>query len=56
MEDIINNLETLIDDIERDDTLTKKDILDSLYNIKAEAEDHQIEEQNHSIEWDDLVD
>ena len=56
MEKIINELETLIDDIERDDTLTKKDILDSLYNIKSEAEDHQIEEQNHSIEWDDLVD
>ena len=56
MEGIINNLETLIDDIERDDTLTKKDILNSLYNIKVEAEDHQIEEQNHSIEWDDLVD
>ena len=56
MEKVINELENLIDDIERDDTLTKKDILDSLYNIKAEAEDHQIEEQNHSIEWDDLVD
>jgi len=53
MENIINNLETLIDDIERDSTLTNKEILDSLYEIKQQVEDYQLEERS-TIEWEDL--
>ena len=53
MEWIINNLETLIDDIERDDSLTKKDIIESLYEIKQEVEDQQLEEER-TINWEDL--
>ena len=53
MEWIIDNLETLIDDIERDDSLTKKDIIESLYEIKQEAEDQQLNEER-TINWEDL--
>ena len=53
MEWIIDNLETLIDDIERDDSLTKKDIIESLYEIKQEVEDHQLNEER-TINWEDL--
>ncbi len=54
MEDLINNLETLIDDIERDNSLTKKEILDNLYELKQQLEDHQLEEERSTIEWEDL--
>ena len=54
MEEIINNLETLIDDIERDDTLTNKEILESLHELKQQLEDYQLEEERSTIEWEDL--
>jgi len=54
MEEIINNLETLIDDIERDNTLTNKEIIDNLYEVKQQLEDHQLEEERHTINWEDL--
>ena len=56
MEKVINVLENLIDDIERDDTLTITDILEILYKLKEEVEDQQLAENNMTIEWDDLVD
>ena len=55
LETIINNLEILIDDIERDNSLTREEILKNLYEIKQQLEDRELE-NNHSIEWDDLVD
>ena len=56
MEEIQNQLEILIDDIERDNTLTKTEITEALYKIKEEIEQYNLsnEENNHSIEWDDL--
>ena len=56
MENIIDNIEALIDDIERDNTLTKTEITETLYKIKEEIEQYNLsnEENNHSIEWDDL--
>ena len=56
MENIIDNLEALIDDIERDNTLTKTDITEALYKIKEEIEQYNLnnEENDHSISWDDL--
>ena len=36
MEEIINNLENLIDDIERDASLTNEEITENLYNIKQQ--------------------
>ena len=56
MENIIDSIEALIDDIERDNTLTKTEITEALYKIKEEIEQYNLsnEENNHSIEWDDL--
>ena len=56
MENIIDNIEALIDDVERDNTLTKTEITEALYKIKEEIEQYNLsnEENNHSIEWDDL--
>jgi hypothetical protein len=39
MEEIIEQIESLIDDIERDGLITKDEILNSLKDIKTSAED-----------------
>ena len=55
MENIIDNIEALIDDIERDNTLTKAEITEALYKIKEEIEQYKIREEEHpSIDWEDL--
>ena len=55
MEQILEKLETLIDDIERDSQLTKDEIHDSLLKLKEEIEDHQLSiNEGDSFEWDDL--
>ena len=56
MDIILDDFERLIDDIERDDSLTKTEILETLYRLKEEIEQYNLsnEENNHPIEWDDL--
>ena len=54
MENVLENIEELIDDIERDHAMTKTEIIESLYKIKEELEQNQLNEDNHSVEWDDL--
>ena len=56
MDTILDNIEELIDDIERDHALTRTEIVEALYKIKEEIEQYNLsnEENNHSIEWDDL--
>ena len=55
MDIILDNIEELIDDIERDHAITKTEILEALYKIKEEIEQYKLrEEENPSIEWDDL--
>ena len=54
MEKVIELIEEIIDDIERDNSLTKKEILDNLYELKQQLEDHQLEEERPTIEWEDL--
>ena len=55
MENILEKLETLIDDIERDSQLTRGEILTSLSNLKTEIEDYQIKrDEGGSLEWEDL--
>ena len=44
MERIIDLIEELIDDIERDPEVNKTIILETLYNIKSEAEDINLQE------------
>ena len=39
MEELIEKIETLIDDVERDSQLTRDEILKSLREIKDKAED-----------------
>ena len=39
MEELLEKIETLIDDIERDSQLTRDEILESLNKIKDKAED-----------------
>ena len=42
MEEIQNQIETLIDDIERDESLTKEDINIALNKLKEEIEDYNL--------------
>ena len=42
MENLINIVEELIDDIERDHAITKTEILEALYKVKSEIEDHNL--------------
>ena len=39
MQELLDKIETLIDDVERDSQLTKDDILESLKEIKNKIED-----------------
>ena len=55
MEEIQNQLERLIDDVERDDTMTKTDIITALYVLKEEIEDYNLgRDEERSLEWEDL--
>ena len=55
MEEIQNQIETLIDDVERDDTMTRTDIISALYKLKEEIEDYNLgREEGRTLEWDDL--
>ena len=57
MDFVLEDIEELIDDIERDHAITKTEILESLYKLKEEIEQHKLrEEEDHSINWDDLDD
>ena len=55
MEEIQNQIERLIDDVERDETITKADILLSLYKLKEEIEDYNLQrEEGGGLQWEDL--
>ena len=54
MEQILEKLETLIDDIERDSQLTRDEIHDALVKLKEEIEDHQIRKDDGDLQWEDL--
>ena len=55
MEEIQNQIERLIDDVERDETMTKADIVLALYKLKEEIEDYNLgRDEERSLEWDDL--
>ena len=53
MEQILEKLELLIDDIERDFTLTKEDIHTALSQLKIEIEDYNIQREE-GLQWEDL--
>lgn len=55
MNEIQNLLETLIDDVERDENMTRSDIITALYMLKAEIEDYNLhQDEGRTLEWDDL--
>ena len=55
MDTILENIEELIDDIERDETMTNSDIVLALYKLKEEIEDYNLgREEGRTLEWDDL--
>ena len=49
MEKIIELLGELIDDIERDPDVTKTIILETLYDIKSEMEDINLQEESYQM-------
>ena len=53
MEEIQSQLETLIDDVERDETMTKADIVLTLYKIKELIEDYNLGREE-GLQWEDL--
>ena len=56
MDILLEKLEILIDDIERDSQLTKDEILLALTLLKSEMEDYQLSrDEGSSLEWEDLV-
>ena len=55
MDTILEKLEVLMDDIERDENLTKEEIHIALTMLKSEIEDYNIERrEGRSLEWDDF--
>ena len=55
MEEIQNQLETLIDDVERDETMTRSDLISALYKLKEQIEDYNLDkDEGRTLEWDDL--
>ena len=55
MDTILEKLEVLIDDIERDESLTKEEILLALNILKSEIEDYNFNKgEGRTLEWEDL--
>ena len=53
MEEIQSQLETLIDDVERDENMTNADIVLALYKLKEEIEDYNLG-RKEGLQWEDL--
>jgi len=53
MEEIQNQIERLIDDVERDKTITQADIVLALYKLKEEIEDYNLGREE-GLQWEDL--
>ena len=53
MDEIQNQLELLIDDVERDETMTRADLISALYKIKEEIEDYNLGREE-GLQWEDL--
>ena len=53
MEQILEKLETLIDDVERDETISKSDIVLALYKLKEQIEDYNLGREE-GLQWEDL--
>ena len=55
MDAILEKLEVLIDDIERDSQLTRDEIIETLNKLKIEIEDYQLRrDEGGDLQWEDL--
>jgi hypothetical protein len=52
MEEIQNQIERLIDDVERDQTMTNSDIVLALNKLKEEIEEYQIKKEEGDLHRD----
>ena len=52
MDEIQNQLERLIDDVERDQTMTNSDIVLALNKLKEEIEEYQIRKEEGDLHRD----
>ena len=53
MEEIQNQIERLIDDVERDENMTNADIVLALYKLKEAIEDYNLGREE-GLQWEDL--
>ena len=53
MEEIQNQLEILIDDVERDGNMTNSDLILALYKLKEQIEDYNLQKEE-GLQWEDL--
>ena len=53
MEEIQNQIERLIDDVERDETMTNADLISALYKLKEQIEDYNLGREE-GLQWEDL--
>ena len=54
MEEIQNQLEVLIDDVERDENMTNEDLIAALYKLKEQIEDYNLQKDERTLNWEDL--
>ena len=54
MEEIQNQLERLIDDVERDENMTNAELIAALYKLKEEIEDYNLQKDERTLNWEDL--
>jgi len=55
MEEIQNQVERLIDDMERDENMSSEDLLMALYKLKTDIEDYNFQhERDGGLQWEDL--
>ena len=53
MEEIQNQLERLIDDVERDENMTNAELISALYKLKEQIEDFNLQKEE-GLQWEDL--
>ena len=53
MEEIQNQVERLIDDMERDENMKSEDLLMALYKLKTDIEDLNFRREG-DLQWEDL--
>ncbi len=54
MEEIQNQIERLIDDVERDENMTNAELILALYKLKEEIEDYNLQKDERTLNWEDL--